>query len=141
MELARPYPRPDRDTAPFWEAQRNHELRLQRCSACGTFRFPVTPVCPECRSFDFDWALCSGRGTIYSYTVVHHQTHPAFPVPYAIALLELEEGPRLIGRLRGSSDGLVIGAPVGVEWDDAPNQSLPVWAIETDLPAAPQVPE
>ena len=136
MELARPYPRPDRDTAPFWEAQRNHELRLQRCSGCGTFRFPVTPLCPECRSFDFDWVPCSGRGTIYSYTVVHHQTHPAFPVPYTIVLVELEEGPRLVGQLRGRLD-VAIGAAVAAEWDDAPNQPLPVWVIEGDSPRGP----
>jgi len=140
-EAPRPYPRPDRDTGPFWGAQQHHELHLQRCSGCAAFRFPVTPLCPECRSFDFEWAPCSGRGKVYSYTVVHHQTHPAFPVPYTIVLVELEEGQRLIGQLRGSSDGLAIGAPVGVEWEDAPNQPLPVWVIEGDSPPTPQVSE
>lgn len=130
MDLLRPYPMPDRDTGPFWEAQRNHELRLQRCASCLSFRFPVTPLCPECRSFDFEWALCSGRGAVYSYTVVHHQTHPAFPVPYTIVLVELEEGPRLITQLRGGPDAVVsVGAPVGVEWEDAQNQSLPVCVV------------
>jgi 3-oxo-4,17-pregnadiene-20-carboxyl-CoA hydratase alpha subunit len=142
MDLARPYARPDRDTAPFWEAQRNYELRLQRCSGCGMFRFPVTPLCPECRSFDFDWAPCSGRGTIYSYTVVHHQTHPAFPVPYTIVLVELEEGPRLIGQLQGAPGASIsIDAPARVQWEDVPNQSLPVWLIEGDSPPTPQVSE
>jgi uncharacterized OB-fold protein len=142
MELARPYPRPDRDTAPFWEAQRNHELRLQRCSGCGTFRFPVTPLCPACRSFDFDWAPCSGRGTIYSYTVVHHQTHPAFPVPYTIVLVELEEGPRLIGQLHGAPGAAIsIDALARVEWEDVPNQPLPVWIVEGDSLSGPQVSE
>jgi hypothetical protein len=128
MELPRPYPRPDRDTAPFWEAQRNHELRLQRCSGCGAFRFPVTPLCPDCRSFDFEWALCSGRGTVYSYTVVQHQTHPAFPVPYTILLVEMEEGPRMVAQLRASDGSVVgIGMPVRVEWEDHPQQPLPVF--------------
>jgi uncharacterized protein len=131
MGPARPYPRPDRDTAPFWEAQRNHELRLQRCSSCASFRFPVTPLCPECRSFDFEWTQCSGRGNVYSYTVVHHQTHPAFPTPYTMLLIELEEGPRLIGRLRAKPDArIAIGAQVRVEWDDVPSQPLPVFALE-----------
>ena len=129
-ELPRPYPRPDRDTAPFWEAQRDHELRLQRCSVCASFRFPVTPICPQCHSFDFEWALCSGRGIVYSYTVVHHQTHPAFPVPYTIVLVELEEGPRLIGQLRGPADHLSIGAQVTIDWEDSPDQPLPVWLIK-----------
>jgi uncharacterized protein len=130
MEVPRPYPRPDRDTTPYWEAQRNHELRLQRCSDCASFRFPVTPLCPRCHSFEFEWAPCSGRGNVYSYTVVHHQTHPAFPVPYTIVLVELEEGPRLIGQLRGPADQLSIGAHVSIDWEDAPKQPLPVWLIE-----------
>jgi uncharacterized OB-fold protein len=131
MELPRPYPRPDRDTAPFWEAQRNHELRLQRCSACAAFRFPVAPLCPECHSFDFEWALCSGRGTVYSYTIVQHQTHPAFPVPYTMLLVALEEGPRIIAQLRAPPGvGVSIGARVHVEWEDAPNQPLPVFALD-----------
>jgi uncharacterized OB-fold protein len=130
MELPRPYARPDRDTTPFWKAQRNHELRLQRCSGCSSFRFPVTPMCPRCHSFDFEWALCSGRGNVYSYTVVHHQTHPAFPVPYTMVLVELKEGPRLIGQLRGPVDHLSIGAQVSIDWEDAPNQPLLVWVIK-----------
>jgi 3-oxo-4,17-pregnadiene-20-carboxyl-CoA hydratase alpha subunit len=134
MELPRPYPRLDRDTAPFWEAQRGHELRLQQCAQCAAFRFPVTPMCSECRSFDFEWAQCSGRGRIYSYTVVHHQTHPAFPAPYTILLIELEEGPRLVGQLREGSEALAIGAPARIEWEDIPNQPLPVWLIEADSP-------
>ena len=129
-ELPRPYPRPDRDTARFWEAQRHHELSLQRCADCASFRFPVTPICPRCHSFEFEWAVCSGRGTVYSYTVVHHQTHPAFPVPYTIVLVELEEGPRLIGQLRGPADRLSIGAQVSIDWEDAPDQPLPVWLIK-----------
>jgi uncharacterized OB-fold protein len=131
MELPRPYPRPDRDTTPFWDGQRNHELRLQRCSRCAAFRFPVTPLCPGCRSFEFEWALCSGRGTVYSYTVVRHQTHPAFAVPYAVLLVELEEGPRLVGRLRaGPETSVTIGASVRMEWEDAPDQPLPVFLID-----------
>ena len=132
MELPRPYPRPDRDTAPFWKAQRNHELRLQRCSGCGAFRFPVTPLCPDCRSFDFEWALCSGRGTVYSYTVVQHQTHPAFPVPYTILLVEMEEGPRVVAQLRAPDGSVVrIGMSVRLEWEDHPQQPLPVFVAVT----------
>jgi uncharacterized OB-fold protein len=95
------------------------------------FRFPVTPLCAECRSFDFEWAPCSGKGIVYSYTVVQHQTHPAFPVPYTIVLVGLEEGPRLVAQLRGGAGGRVsIGAEVHVEWEDAPNQSLPVFVVD-----------
>jgi hypothetical protein len=135
MSAPRPFPEPDRDTAPFWEAQRRHELRFQRCSACGHVRYPVGPLCPECRSFDCEWVLSSGRGVVYSYTVVHHQTHPAFPVPYTTLLVELEEGPRLIAQLRApEGTPVAIGARVRVEWEDLPEQPLPVFVL--DAPAS-----
>ena len=130
MELPRPFPYRDRDSAPFWEAQDNHELKFQRCSRCQTIRYPIGPLCPECRSFEFEWTTSSGRGTIYSYTVVRHQTHPAFKVPYVIVLVQLEEGPRLIAQLRAAEDARFdIGAQVRVEWEDLPNQSLPVFVL------------
>ncbi len=127
-EASRPYPRPDRDSAPFWEAQRRHELRFRRCTDCGAFRYPLTLLCPACRSFDFEWVASSGRGTVYSYTVVHHQTHPAFAVPYTIVLVQMEEGPRVVAQLRAPERTTVsIGMPVRVEWEDHPEQPLPVF--------------
>ena len=130
-EAPRPHPLADRDTAPFWDAQKRHELSFQRCSRCQTVRYPVGPLCPQCRSFDFEWAVSSGRGVVHSYTVVHHQTHPAFPVPYTVALVEMAEGPRVIAQLRvpeGASFG--IGSRVRVEWEDHPSQPLPVFVLE-----------
>jgi uncharacterized OB-fold protein len=127
-DLPRPFPIADRDTREFWEAQNNHELKFQKCSHCGHVRYLIGPLCPECRSFEFEWIVSIGRGAIYSYTVVHHQTHPAFPVPYVIALVEMEEGPRLIAQLR-AEDGtpFAIGDRVRVGWEDHPQQSLPVF--------------
>jgi uncharacterized OB-fold protein len=129
-ELPRPLPLPDRDTAPFWEAMNERELRFQRCSGCGAFRYPVGPLCPACRSFEFDWVASSGRGHIYSYTVVQHQTHPAFPVPYTVLLVEMEEGPRLVARLRDGHGPIEIGASVRVGWERAGEQMLPVFELE-----------
>ena len=130
-EVPRPFPQPDRDTGPFWEAQNNHELKFQRCIRCQTVRYPVGPLCPECRSFDFEWISSSGRGSIYSYTVVRHQTHPAFAVPYTVLLVEMEEGPRIIVQLRASEDASVdIGTPVRMEWEDGSEQSLPVFVLD-----------
>jgi uncharacterized OB-fold protein len=87
-------------------------------------------MCPQCRSFDFDWVASSGRGTVYSYTVVRHQTHPAFDVPYTIVLVALDEGPRLIAQLRAPEDTRIeIGAKVRVEWEDLPEQDLPVFVL------------
>ena len=130
-DVPRPFPYRDRDTAPFWEAQDQHELKFQQCSQCRTVRYLVGPICPECRSFEFEWVASSGRGTIHSYTVVRHQTHPAFPVPYTIVLVEMEEGPRVIAQLR-AADGADydIGTPVHVEWEDLPKQALPVFALD-----------
>lgn len=128
-EPPRPFPRPDRDTAPFWEAHNRHELRFQRCARCQTVRYPVGPLCPQCRSFDFEWIASSGRGKVYSYTVVLHRTHPAFPVPYTVVLVEMQEGPRVIAQLRAPEDApLDVGLPVHIEWEDHPEQSLPVFA-------------
>jgi uncharacterized OB-fold protein len=127
-DLPRPFPIPDRDTAPFWAAQNEHKLAFQRCATCATVRYPVGPLCPQCRSFEFEWVASSGQGTIYSYTVVRHQTHPAFPAPYTVVLVEMEEGPRIIAQLRAPDDTPVaIGAQVRVEWDDSTEQSLPVF--------------
>ena len=111
-EAPRPYPRPDRDSAPFWEAQKRHELLFRRCNDCGAFRYPMTLLCLNCRSFEFEWAASSGRGVVYSYTVVHHQTHPAFSVPYTILLVEMEEGPRVVAQLRAPEGTVVsVGMP------------------------------
>jgi uncharacterized OB-fold protein len=130
----RPVPLPDRDTAPFWEAQNQHELTFQRCTNCQTVRYPVGPLCPQCRTFEFEWITSSGRGTIYSYTVVRHQTHPAFPAPYTVVLVELEESPRVIAQLRAPEDAPVnIGAPVHLEWLDEGEQSLPVFVLDAQL--------
>ena len=130
-EFPRPSPLPDRDTAPFWEAQNNHELKFQRCTGCQTVRYPVGPLCPECHSFDFEWITSSGRGKIYSYTVVRHQTHPAFPPPYTVLLVEMKEGPRIIAQLQAAEDvQFAVDAPVHIEWDEHPGQALPVFVLD-----------
>jgi uncharacterized OB-fold protein len=126
-EIPRPFPRGDRDTTPFWQSQREHALTFQRCDGCGHVRYPVGPLCPRCQSFEFAWVPASGRGAVYSYTVVHHQTHPAFPAPYTVLLVEMEEGPRVIARLREGEAPVAIGAKVRVEWDDSGPQPLPVF--------------
>ncbi len=130
-DFPRPFPQPDRDTAPFWEAQNRHELRFQRCTNCSAVRYLVGPLCPQCHSFEHEWIASSGRGTIHSYTVVRHQTHPAFPVPYTVLLVEMEEGPRVIAQLRAPEDApFEIGSPVLIEWEDHPIQSLPVFVLD-----------
>lgn len=130
-DFPRPYPERDRDTTPFWEAQDQHELKFQRCTKCGVVRYLVGPLCPECHSFEHEWITSSGKGTVASYTVVRQQTHPAFPAPYTILLVEMEEGPRVVARLDAPAETPVeIGASVHVEWEDGDKQSLPVFVLD-----------
>jgi uncharacterized OB-fold protein len=89
-----PLPQPGLDNAPFYEAARRGELRFQRCSDCAAFRHYPRPICPECQSTRYEWALSTGRGSIYTWTVVHGPTLPAFQdqLPYNVVDVLLDEG-------------------------------------------------
>ncbi len=95
--IEKPLPRGTEDTAPFWEAALRGELRMQRCSSCGHIRFPPATLCPRCWSETYEWSLLSGKGKVFSWVVVYQSQHPAFnaDTPYNVAIVELEEGPRL----------------------------------------------
>ena len=131
MATARPIRSMDPYAEQFWAYTQEKELRLQKCSGCGKFRFPPGPTCDKCLSDDAEWAAVSGRGKVYSYTVVRRQTHPAFPTPYTVALVEMEEGPRIAVQVR-DHDGadIPLGAPAHVEWEDHPRQALPVVVLD-----------
>jgi uncharacterized OB-fold protein len=125
----RPLPRITPDNLPFWEAARRHQLRLQRCGACGRVWWPPGPLCPHCLCEHFEWAQLSGRGTVSSFVVFHKAYFPSFAdaIPYAVVQVELEEGPRLIADLVDVSPSEVrIGLPVTVVFDDVtPEISIP----------------
>ncbi|HJM88614.1 MAG TPA: Zn-ribbon domain-containing OB-fold protein [Dehalococcoidia bacterium] len=93
----KPLPTPDFDTEPFWTALKEHELRLQRCADCEKAYFYPRSLCPHCWSDNVQWERMSGRGTVYTYTIVRRAPHRAFTddVPFVIAVVELEEGPRM----------------------------------------------
>jgi len=114
---------------PFWEAARRHELVVQRCRGCGTPRFPARDICSRCLSREAEWAPVSGRGTVFSYTVMHQVYHPAFAaeVPYAVIVVELEEGARLLSNLVGCPVGdIAPGMPVEAVFEDVtPEVTLP----------------
>ena len=119
-EYAKPLPVRDAENAPYYDALQRHELRMQRCVE-GHYRFPVSPVCPECLSPSYEWEPVSGRGTIYSFVIVHQQYDAGFKgeTPYNVAVVELEEGPRLVTNIVGCDNaGLRIGMPVHVTYDD-----------------------
>ena len=118
--IEKPLPMPTEDTAPYWEAAQRGELRMQRCLDCAWTRFPPALLCPRCLSEKTDWALLSGRGVVFSWVVVHQSQHPAFnpDAPYNVAIIELEEGPRLHANLvECGLDEIRIGLPVEVVFD------------------------
>ena len=126
---SKPLPRITVENRPFWEATKRHELRLQRCTECGRFRYPPAPVCPDCLGERADWARVSGRGKVTTWLIFHKAYFPSFAddVPYNVVQVELEEGPRLTANLVGmANDRITIGMPVDVIFDDVtPEVTLP----------------
>ena len=129
MSDERPLPTPDPGTTRFWEGTRGHKLLLPRCQDCGELHFYPRTLCPHCGSARLDWTEASGRGSVYSYTVVHRPPSAAFKamVPYVVAVVELEEGPHLMTNIGGCApENVRIGMPVVVAWDDVdPVATLP----------------
>ncbi len=97
----RPRPALTQDNRFFFDGAREGKLLIQRCTSCGTLRHPPRPACANCRSFEWDTQTASGRGTVYSYVVNHYPQVPAFDYPLVVALIELEEGTRLVADLSG----------------------------------------
>lgn len=126
-----PVPLPDEDSAPFWEAAARHELVVQRCAACGSFRHPPRPMCPRCLSMEHEWAPASGRGRVWSWVIAHPPVLPAFAgrVPYNVAVIELDEGVRVVGNLLGVAPGEIRdGMAVEVAFEDVEEGvTLPQW--------------
>ena len=125
----RPRPALTQDNSFFFEGAKQHKLLVQRCTACGTLRHPPRPACAHCRSFEWEPLEASGRGTIFSFTVNHYPQVPAFDYPLVVALVELEEGTRLIANVSGITPETVhIGMPVEVGFEDFDDDlSLPVF--------------
>ena len=112
------------ETRGFWEGTAAEELRVQVCGACGHRQLPGGPCCRECLSDDLSWDRASGRGAVFSFTVVHKALHPAFAaqVPYVLADIQLEEGPILTSNVTGvAPQGVSIGMAVEV-WFDEPDR-------------------
>ncbi|WP_406060275.1 OB-fold domain-containing protein [Streptomyces sp. NBC_01077] len=116
-QARRPRPVINRDNAGFWEGVAAHRLLIQRCGACAALRFPWLPGCADCGSREWDTVEASGAGTVFSYVVMHHPPFPAFDPPYAVGLVELVEGVRMISNVVGVPyDKVRIGMPVRLEF-------------------------
>ena len=118
---AKPIPVQTLETRPYWEGCKAHELRIQRCTACGHHQFFPRMYCTQCMSDRVEWVKASGRAKVLSYTIVHRPVSPAFAadVPYVVALVTLDEGPTMMTNIVGwVPESLVIGMPVTVAFED-----------------------
>jgi len=129
--VTRPVPAITPEMAPFWDAAHRHELVAQRCVDCGAFRFPAREVCSRCLSRRVEWRRVSGRGRVFSVAIMHQANHPWFAAraPYAVVVVELEEGARMLSSLVGREPSAIeIGMPVEVTFEDvSPEISMPVF--------------
>ncbi|HXZ65498.1 MAG TPA: Zn-ribbon domain-containing OB-fold protein [Streptosporangiaceae bacterium] len=129
---AKPVPEPTPDTRPFWDGCARGQLMLQRCRACREPYFYPRAVCPACGSTDVEWFAASGRATLYSY-VINYRPAPGFEAdaPYAIAVVELAEGPRMMTNIVGvpnTPEDLVLDMALEVTFEPRGDISLPVFA-------------
>jgi uncharacterized protein len=125
----RPRPAITQDNAFWFEGARAHKLLIQHCTSCGTLRHPPLPACAVCGSLDWDTVESSGRGTLYSFVIVHYPQVPSFEYPLPIGLIELEEGTRLVANLEGVElQAIEIGMALRAEFVDYDEElSLPVF--------------
>lgn len=125
----------DLDTGGYFDAARLGELVIRRCNTCDSVLHMPRMYCRHCRSWDGRWARVSGKGSVYSWTVVTHQVHPAYPIPYTVILVDLDDNPgtRLVGQLPGTPE-LEAGMPLEVWFEsvgeiDGRNIVLPQWRL------------
>lgn len=115
-----PVPESTPETEHFWAGAKRGELVLQACDDCGHVYFPPRPFCPACASRQVSEIVASGRATLHSY-VINHRPHPAFDGPYSIAVVELEEGPRMMTNIVGTPqtpESLTLDMPLMVTFEN-----------------------
>ena len=118
----KPVPVPDDVSAPFFDGARDRKLMLQHCTGCDAWSFPVRERCPHCFAAKLTWRQASGRGTLYTFTIMHQIMNPGFAsaVPYNVAQIDLDEGVRMVSNVVGvGNDALRIGMKLEVVFEDA----------------------
>jgi uncharacterized OB-fold protein len=129
----RPLPRTDEhDTKQFWAATKEKRLTYQQCRDCGTVVFYPKAHCTGCTGGTLEWKDASGKGSVYTFSVVRQSYHPFFrtKVPYAVAWIDLDEGPRILSNLTGVADPsneVKCGMRVQVEWEEHEALSIPLF--------------
>lgn len=125
----KPVPVPTKDTQPYWDGCKQHELRVQKCAACGHYQFYPRLYCTACMSDRVEWVKTVGRAKVLSYTIIYRPVTQAFAgdVPYVVAMVTLDEGPQMMTNIIGCEPEKVhIGMPVQVTFDD--------WTEEISVP-------
>ena len=123
----KPLPTPDPVTKPFWDSLKAHAIQLQRCGGCGRFIYYPRAVCPSCLSDDLTWTSVSGRGVVHAFTIPHRHPILAFGghVPFVVAMVELEEGARILSNLvevDPTPEAVKVGMPVEIVYDDVTDE-------------------
>ena len=120
-------PMVNRDSQFFWDGTRAGELRIQKCNVCGARRFPPGPACQSCAAYDRGYDVAAGTGTVFSYVVHRHPPVPGKELPVVIALIDLDEGVRMVGEV-ADVDDLAIGDRLRVGFREVDDElTLPVW--------------
>jgi uncharacterized protein len=120
-QYSKPLPAISSLNKPFWDALKNRELRMPKCDGCGRIWYPPSPLCPHCWSRKFSWTRLSGRGRVNSWVVFHQSYFRGFDgdLPYNVAEVELDEGPRLLTNLIGVTNAQIrAGMPVEIVFED-----------------------
>lgn len=130
-------PMRNRDSQFFWDGTAMGELRIPKCNACGALRFPPGPACQSCDAYDRGYVVAAGTGTVFSYVVHRHPPVPGKELPIVIALIDLDEGVRMVGEVvdvadtvsdPGGKAGIEVGMRVRVDFNRIDDDlTLPVW--------------
>ena len=135
VSYEKPLPDPTPDTKPFWDYCKKHELRMQKCAQCGYIRYPPSIVCPKCQSMEAEWIKLNGKGKLYSFVVFQYVYNQAFAkdIPYVVASIELEEGPRIMSNITDCKlEDIKVNMPVEVYFEDITDE----FALPKFKPAA-----
>ena len=134
--MPRPLPRVNRDSAKYWESARAHELQLQRCDNCSKLRFYPSLSCRYCGSLDFEWTPISGKGEVYTYSIVYRAPGASYSdlLPLVVAMITLDEGPSMMSNVIGVDPSEVkIGMRVRLAYEDVNEAwTLPVFELDDE---------
>lgn len=134
-DYKKPVPQPDPVTAPYWDSLKQHAIKIQRCNDTGKYFFYPRGLSPFTLSDNVSWESVTGRGTLHSFTIVYAMRAPGFAeeVPYVVAIVELDEGPKMMTNLvdvEPEPSKIAIGSRVEIVYDDVTEEiTLPKFRL------------